>query len=707
MQTRYNTALGFLAAASLLGGSAFAFAPTFVGDLPTVVITDKVSGAVLPNVYDPSNATTQYLFRYQDAFDLSSASYVSPGASATINDVRFLFNEFRDIDKDGVPDSVNPELVANHTILIQDATGGDNVGFATSGTPFPLTAADFAAAPKVGLLDFRNIDFSPASDYEDTSSLPFDAVGSSTPVHTIGSDAPLTSSGSQFRVVQLYINTDFSTQGPNAKNFLVVTSVDGTDRLTSGNGSTGPVSTPKIPSSNDFSGWVLQGSGLLGGIPTSGFAYTPYPTTGQTPGTFTGLTSVPVLAYPTDNPGTPDKFDQLNPNGGTTASGTTSLTLNESTTAVGYIRFNKTTSNAVAANELLRFRLRLESADSSSTSKDDFTLGTGTLKTGFSNDFHSTNNARAFDTLYTGPGGTVGPETKYYNPPATPGADFDSYLIAEGADTGLQVFFNIISLDATFSPPVVSGNDIKATLWQVDSIDLGTNRSSLTGKSVKINVGNAAMPASDVTEQITPELGAIPFTYGSAPGQITGISNASANSTADAALNIVGTGSAITYSVTASASPSTTQVIPSLDGFSFAQTTPELDIDHPTGGHYRVTNGKFYIADVWASSSTPSAEDLPQMRIQLNFGYEDFNITAFDVNPFFIAGPGSLTGGSAISSSPKAYSSVNLAELGPTFTTNTVPGFITVDFQQYTKDPLNVNAFLTIHRVTVTEYNAP
>ncbi len=711
MQTRYSTALGFLAAASLLGGSAFAFAPTFNGDLPTVIITDKVSGATPPNIYDPSNASTQYLFRYQDAFDLSSSSYVNPGPSATIGDVRFLFNEFRDLDKDGVADDgLTPEQAANRTLLIQDSLGGDNVGFATPGTPFPLSAAEFATAPTVGMLDFRNIDFSPAADYEDTTGIPFDAVGTSTPVHTIGSDSPLTASGSQYRVVQLYINTSFSTEAPSVRNFLVVTSVDGEDRLTSGvPGITGPPITPVVPASNDFSNWVLQGTGLLAGIPTSGFQYQPFPATGQTPGTFVGFSSVPVLAFPTDNPGSPDPFDQLNPNGGTTTAGTTALTLNESTTAVGAIRFNRQVAIATAANQVLRFRLRLQSADSSPTSKDDFTLGIGSLKTGFSNDFHSTNNARSFDNQYTTPL-TVGPETKFYNPPAS-GADFDSYLISEGADTGVQtVFFNIVSVDATFGPPVVSGNDLTATSWQIDSIDFGTNRSNLTGKNVLINVGASTLGTLDASETLTPEAGATGFAFTAAPGSITGIGAASLNSTADPAISVTGNANALTYAVAVASSPSTTQVIPSLDSLSFFQTIPELDIDHPTGGHFRATNGKLYITDVWASSTTPLVECLPQMRVQTQFGYVDYNMAAFFLNQFRlnpVDPSSSLTGGSAITSAPKAYSSVNLAELGPDFTTNTVPGFIAVDFQQYTKDPLNANANVTIHRITVTEYNAP
>ncbi|MCC6547057.1 hypothetical protein IT570_07800 [Candidatus Sumerlaeota bacterium] len=704
MQTRYRTALGFLAAASLLSGSAFAFAPTFAGDLPTVIITDKLSGATPPNVYDPGNASTQYLFRYQDAFDLSSPSYVNAGPSATIGDVRFLFNEYRDLDKDGVPDGSTPEFAADHTLLIQDTSGVDHFGYATLGNEFPLTAADFTSAPTVGFLDFRNIDFSPATDYEDVTGLPFDTIGSSTPVHTIGSDAPLTASGSQFRVVELYINTDFSTEAPSSDTFLVITSVDGEDSLTSGvPGFTGIVPTPKIPASNDFSGWVLQGSGLLAGIPSSGTTFTPYPTAGN-PGVFTGFSTVPVLTYPTDDPVSPDIFAQLNPNGGTTNAGTTSLTLNANTAAVGVVRFNKIAAFSAAANDLLRFRLRLQSADSSTSSKDDFTLGLGELKTGFSNDFHSTNNARAFDTLYTGPGGTVGPDTKFYNPPAG-GADFDSYLITEDAQTNVTVFFNIITLDAALVPAGATGNDITATSWQVDSFDVGTNRSLLTGKNVLINRGNPTVPTPDASEQLTPESGATAFTFGAPPsavGQTTGVGNASANSTVDAALNTSGTANALIYSVTASASPSSTLFYPSLDGFSFYQTVPELDIDHPTGGHYRVTNGKLYIADVWASSTTPTVQDLPQLRVQLNFGYVDFNIVGFFLPTF-----SGLTGNAAIKSAPKAYSSVNLAELGPAFTTNTVPGFITVDFQQYTAGPFNADANVTIHRITVTEYDAP
>jgi len=107
-----------------------------------------------------------------------------------------------------------------------------------------------------------------------------------------------------------------------------------------------------------------------------------------------------------------------------------------------------------------------------------------------------------------------------------------------------------------------------------------------------------------------------------------------------------------------------------------------------------------YIYDVWASSTTPSAVNVPQLRINTNFGYLDFNITSHFVAPF-----APFNTGSEIKSAPKAYSSVNQAAVGPAFTT--VPGFVTVEFLQPSVGVFNTNANITIHRLTVTEYNTP
>jgi len=695
VQTRYSTALGFLAAASLLSGSAFAFAPEFVGDLPTVIITDKVSGQ--PNAFDPNNASTQYLFRYPDAFDLSSSAYVNPGTSATINDVRFLFNEYRDINKDGVADnSASPELAAQHTLLINDTQA-----FATPGTEFPLGSAEFATAPQVGLLDFRNIDFSPAATFADTTGIPFDAVGNAT-----GHD--LTVSGSQYRVVQLYINTNFATEAPAIKDMLVITELGTDDRLTSGvPGQTDPFTPIEAPS---FVGWELGGTGLLATLPQptpGGASYIPL---GTNAGNFTGYSTSPVRDFPTANTSTADPYDTIAGVNRVTQAGTTSLSTTSSNASVGYVRWSKVVGTYnIAANELLRFRVTLQSADTSATSKEAFQIGMGSLKTGTASKLYQSDICRYLSGLT----GAVAPETKIYNVPAAPGADFDSYLVAEAATTNadtskLAYQFDVLSIDdpaATLPYNTNTRNDITATAYSIAKAPAG--RSYLTGKNVVLNRGNATVPASIAGEILTPESGSSVFTFGSTPsvataaGQTTGV-GATGNPTIDAATTMAGTANALSYTLTGASVPSgATTAYPDFRSFSFYSALADLDIESATGGHFRAINGKLYLIDVWLSTTTPTSTNMPVLRVNSNFGSLDYEVTVWVIQQGFFG----LNTGAEIQSAPRAYTSAHLAQLGPNNTN--VPGAVTVEFLQPLLTTMNQNANVTIHRITVTEYDKP
>ncbi len=695
MQTRYSTALGFLAAASLLSGSAFAFAPEFVGDLPTVIITDKVSGQ--PNAFDPNDATTQYLFRYPDAFDLSSSAYVNPGSSATINDVRFLFNEYADLNKDGVADSpASPELAAQHTLLINDTQA-----FATPGTEFPLGSTEFATAPQVGLLDFRNIDFSPAATFADTTGIPFDAVGNVTGHN-------LTVSGSQFRVVQLYINTNFATQAPDVADMLVITELGTDDRLTDGvPGLTDPFTPLEAPS---FVGWELGGTGLLATLPQptpGGAAYVPL---GPGAGTFTGYTVNPVRDLPTANTGTADPYDTIPGVNRITQAGTTSLSTTSSNASVGYVRWSKVVSTYnIAANQLLRFRLTLQSADTSATSKEAFLVGQGSLKLGQANRVFFSDTCRYLSSLT----GAVAPEGKIYNVPAAPGADFDSYIVAEAAATDadgskLAYYFDVLSIDdpaASLPYNTNTRNDLTATAYSIATAPAG--RSYLTGKNVLLNRGNPTVPASISGEILTPESGSSVFTFGSTPsaptaaGQVAGV-GATGNPTIDPAVTMAGTANALSYTITGASVPSGASVAyPDFRSFSFYNAIADLDIEAATGGHFRATNGKLYLIDVWASTTTPTSTNMPILRVNTNFGQLDYEVTTWILQSGFFG----LNAGVEAQSAPRAYTSAHLAQLGPSNTE--VPGFVSVEFQQPLLTTMNQNANVTIHRITVTEYDKP
>ncbi len=689
---RLSPGMGVLVSA-LLYSSAFAFAPEFVGDLPTLILTDKVSGQ--PNAYDPNDASTQYLFRYPDAFDLSSSAYIDPGVSATINDVRFLFNEYRDLNKDGVADDpVSPEMPGQHALLINDTEA-----FATPGTEFPLGSTEFATAPQVGLLDFRNIDFSPAATFADTTGIPFDAVGNVT-----GHD--LTVSGSQFRVVQLYINTNFATEAPDVADMLVITELGTDDRITTAP----PYPELDPPLSNDFSGWELGGTGLLATLPQptpGGSAYIPL---GPGAGTFTGYTVNPVRDLPTANTGTADPYDTIAGVNRITLAGTTSLSTSSSNASVGYVRWSKTiTSYNIAANQLLRFRLRLESADTSATSKESFLLGMGSLKLGQANRVFFSDTCRYLSTLT----GAAAPETKIYNVPAAPGAEFESYLVAEAAATNadsskLACYFDVLSIDdpsASLPYNTNTRNDIRATGYAITAGPAG--RAFLTGKNVLLNRGNPTVPAAIAGEILSPESGSSVYTFGSTPsaptaaGQVAGV-GATGNPTIDPAVTMAGTANALSYTITGASVPSGASVAyPDFRSFSFYNAIADLDIEAATGGHFRATNGKLYLIDVWASTTTPTSSNMPILRVNTNFGQLDYEVTTWILQSGFFG----LNAGVEAQSAPRAYTSAHLAQLGPSNTE--VPGFVSVEFQQPLLTTMNQNANVTIHRITVTEYNKP
>lgn len=143
MHKAFKASLGFAAAAALLSGVAYAEAPTFSADIPTVVISDETT--VAGTFDNPAGLTGSFnLFRYTDAFSLSA--YINPG-TAGLSNVRYLFNEFATA---GGP----IQSGSNAHIAINGATGAATVPSASD-----ILAS--GALANAGALDFRNINLSP------------------------------------------------------------------------------------------------------------------------------------------------------------------------------------------------------------------------------------------------------------------------------------------------------------------------------------------------------------------------------------------------------------------------------------------------------------------------------------------------------------------------------------------------------------------
>ncbi|MEQ8822110.1 MAG: hypothetical protein RLY93_17880 [Sumerlaeia bacterium] len=155
MRTGFPTkALGAMAAASLLTGSALAVGPTFTDEIPTVVITDRDSSGVL----DVAPGSVLY-FRFEDAFAFGDYIDASDyGTNNTSADILFSFAEL-----DGAS-----SVVTSPTISIN----GD-----TTVASIPSTEADVltnSTGDIDDLLDFVNVErnlTSPSTTFTDEADL--------------------------------------------------------------------------------------------------------------------------------------------------------------------------------------------------------------------------------------------------------------------------------------------------------------------------------------------------------------------------------------------------------------------------------------------------------------------------------------------------------------------------------------------------------
>ncbi len=325
MLNRNNTALGFLASAVLLSGSAFAFSPEFDDALPTVVITDKLEEPT--NLYDPGQLSTQYLFRYTDAFN--PLDYINLNGNDQ-NSVRFLFNEF--------DDASDTSANATQTLSINNTTSFATIPDASSfgGAPF------LATSPAGNALDaeFRNIDFSPGVFGDDSP-------GTATGVVT-GDD--IDALGSQSRIVTLYIKSD-DAPDMGLSSMLVVTKRE--NDPTAGDNLSGPFFSDPFScvfSPSDLSGWTAGGIGRLDALPLNGPRST---------ATFSGTTFPDVAGF-TNSPASPT----IN-GGGTTAGGTMTLGMSSSLSQIGLANWALAAGSGASAttNNLYRGRATILSSN--------------------------------------------------------------------------------------------------------------------------------------------------------------------------------------------------------------------------------------------------------------------------------------------------------------------------------------------------------
>ncbi len=302
MTTRFSTVAGFLAAASLLSGSAFAFAPEFTSDLPTVIITDRLTqatqtgGQLLPfddpdnvggiGVVAPASAvagreSTVYLFRYENALDLTTV--IDTRDAASYSDVKVIFNEF-------LVGDTNPVANSDRTLELNGVRALDNI--APTNSDFSGPNAFSADAP----VSFRNIDFSDPANSLIPSTEIYDAIGDVT-----GDNIELTAA--QERLVTLQIDSLDSTayEGSQLKSMLVITTTDGVDRLTNPFLST--ILTSEIPLTSSFDGeWQVDfTSDGISGIANNGDTSSASPGDVPASGGVSGFTPDPASVAVTQN----------------------------------------------------------------------------------------------------------------------------------------------------------------------------------------------------------------------------------------------------------------------------------------------------------------------------------------------------------------------------------------------------------------------
>lgn len=650
MHNRIAAVTGFLATATLLSGSAFAFAPDFEGDLPTVIITDKLAtpdSALAPfdqNTGNAGAASTQYLFRYSDAFALQD--YVVDLQGNDFNQVKVLFNEYND-ENDTTPNSVG--------VLTINGTGsfGD----------IPVVAdGDWDSAPLVtaryadGGLDFRNIDFSPIAG-------PNSAIGALT-----GDDIL---SGPQQRIVEMYLKGD-TNDTPDIAQFLVITTTEGTDALT-----TPVISDPWsqiVAPTTNFDGWITQLLPDLQGVDLA---------TGNFDNDAAGDTAQPLSIVPTPVAGSiPASSPLITVSSSATTSQGDALSL-----AGGLIGANATAnklyrlranlySNVAAANQTTRLRL---------TAFPDGTSTTGEGTVGFL--------------------GAAGKTNVSGTPTATDSVVY-GYLYSKGTGA-LALFFDVVNVnDASTAAAYNLGS---YTVSETDFADLGS-------ATTVYNIGGTVpTPAAG---EIIPVLGS-PVAFATS-GQTDGVlavgglnTNPGLGSSANrqpVTIGVTAEAATVTFGQVANRDidPGTAVVNAAPPSFVAVGTDSIKDYTNPASptfvgfgdytansvfGNFLAETGKVYSVEVWASRQGTSTV-FPDLRIGAILGA---NQVAYGLYNLDSTQPTGLS-----STAPRAYSAV--------FEPNVGTGDIPVGLQIYlisigNKSYAAANATVVIHRIQVREFN--
>lgn len=668
MKVRYSTVAGFLATASLLSGSAFAYAPEFIGDLPTIYITDRTSD-VSPSAapFDTPNGPfgsgpSAYLFRYDNAISAAElGAIVDLNDSTNLADVEFMFTESANV----VPVPVVPNLASAGTLEINGVTSFGNIP----------ASGDFTSAPsgkkgQLGTLSFRNIDFSPRGVGAGDGG-PFDGVGVVT-----GNDIKV--SLVQERIVTIYINDDDATAtnpgARTAESFVVVTQV--TNGL--GDRSTTPATTDPFASAVNFPGnfnsWVVSDtSRVFPRWPASGTT-----ALGQANSTLvsaantSGFTRTPAGPAPgAENPAGSGFFGV-----GTTAvtGSPTSLVVGSNAAQVGYTGWQlpRTLGPSLQANKIYRLRTRLSSASASDYAGFQVRIGDALS--------HGTANSGLVDIPYVGKASNT-PTVRQPASVGTAAVDFDTYLYTKTVATDPKTDIDIKIVDSNgFGALTTSARTLNILRYDLSVAD----RSAFGAGTVILNYGGT-VPTPNATETnvlAVDNRSRVDFTVtGTTPG-VTITNNAGENSD-------------VPNSITRAAAQITAQMGPISNGQwerqvieTYLDPAQSLNLDNGQTG-INLVPGALYALDIWASST--SAQN-PLMFTQINVDAT----TSFSNSGWFLAGG---EPGLQLAATPKFYTTI----FSPFSANAEARAQLQVGWY-YTFGPLP-SSTVTIHRIILTRLN--
>lgn len=604
MKTRLSTVAGFLTAATLLSGSAFAFAPEFTGDIPTVIITDRITDSVLTDLFDAPagaagiapRASSAFLFRYDNALDVTGIVDVKDAGS--LANVKVVFTEFTD-ESDLTPNTVKT-LSINGKVAVDD---------------FPLVAADFDSSVAFDLsdplLDFRNIDFSPG-----TGLGPFDNIGDVT-----GDD--ILATWPQSRIVTMHLGSDNFTDRGSASDlsFMVVTDLDDNDRVTDAV-ATDPwvsIATAGGDHGGNFDEYVIGPNGLIPGVNPNGAWDINNTVYNIVAGNFNGMSTTPSVSLTGGEVAVP------------ASTAAVTLSTNGAAAQVGILYLQDSSTVALTAGEVYRFRMNAslavgaENADIYLQAGSAFTAGAVTA--GF----------KDADPLF------IPNQTEALPGMGTSDADLDAYLLAKA---------DMLADDNALRVQLVDYNTGAGAALTVNGFEISElegNLAALGAATTLVNLGGAVNLA---TGEVAPPSGEVAFATGTTPGESINIAqdgyNAAMSSTAAvtaAEISAIVDGPNSDYywdyqQIETYAAGSVTIV-------------PVADLD--TG--IITDSNKLYVLTVYANTNAPDTE-MPNLIPFVTYNYSGlagtmYNVGSFDDSPALVPAPAMQ-----LATSDKAYTAV-------------------------------------------------